>query len=324
MIRSFIKPLNALLAGFSFLQGSITGRAVVSGMPVAISVELTNHCNLNCPECNSGSRLMKRERGFMDIVLFDKIVSELNPYLLNLNLYFQGEPMMHPEFFSFLEKCKKINTTVATNGHFLSAGNADKLVRSGLKKLIISLDGMDKATYSLYRVNGDFDTVLEGIRNVSEAKKKSSSPIKVIIQFLVNKNNEHQISQVKHFSGEIKANLKLKSMQIINSDTFEKWLPSIKKFCRYEITEGEYRIKSLFPNRCARLWFNPVITWDGKVVPCCFDKDADHILGDLNEDSFQEIWNGPKYRIFRRSLISGRYLTDICRNCTSGLKGVIY
>lgn len=232
--------------------------------------------------------------------------------------------MMHPEFFSFLEKCKKINTTVATNGHFLSAGNADKLVRSGLKKLIISLDGMDKATYSLYRVNGDFDTVLEGIRNVSEAKKKSSSPIKVIIQFLVNKNNEHQISQVKHFSGEIKANLKLKSMQIINSDTFEKWLPSIKKFCRYEITEGEYRIKSLFPNRCARLWFNPVITWDGKVVPCCFDKDADHILGDLNEDSFQEIWNGPKYRIFRRSLISGRYLTDICRNCTSGLKGVIY
>jgi radical SAM protein with 4Fe4S-binding SPASM domain len=122
----------------------------------------------------------------------------------------------------------------------------------------------------------------------------------------------------------MKANLKLKSMQIINSDTYEKWLPSFKKFSRYEETERGYRIKSSFPNRCARLWFNPVITWDGKVVPCCFDKDADHILGDLNEDSFHDIWKGPKYRIFRRSLVSGRYLTDICRNCTSGLKGVIY
>jgi radical SAM protein with 4Fe4S-binding SPASM domain len=324
MIRAFIKPLNVLLAGFSFLQGLVTGRTVVQGMPIAISVELTNHCNLNCPECNSGSRLMKRERGFMNTVLFDKIVSELSPYLLNLNLYFQGEPMMHPGFFSFLEKCKKINTTVATNGHFLSAENADKLVRSGLKKLIISLDGMDKATYSLYRINGDFDKTLEGIKNVSEAKKKNTSPIKVIIQFLVNKNNEHQISQVKHFSGKMKTNLKLKSMQIINSDTYEKWLPSFKKFSRYEETERGYRIKSSFPNRCARLWFNPVITWDGKVVPCCFDKDADHILGDLNEDSFHDIWKGQKYRIFRRSLVSGRYLTDICRNCTSGLKGVIY
>ena len=54
-----------------------------------------------------------------------------------------------------------------------------------------------------------------------------------------------------------------------------------------------------------RFWFNPVITWDGKVVPCCFDKDAEYVMGDLNQDSFREIWNGTKYRIFRKSILSG-------------------
>ena len=81
-------------------------------------------------------------------------------------------------------------------------------------------------------------------------------------------------------------------------------------------------IRSSLPDRCARLWFNPVITWDGKVLPCCFDKDADHIMGDLNQESFRDIWNGAKYRLFRRILLSDRSSIEICRNCTSGLKGV--
>jgi radical SAM protein with 4Fe4S-binding SPASM domain len=78
------------------------------------------------------------------------------------------------------------------------------------------------------------------------------------------------------------------------------------------------------PNRCARLWFNPVITWDGKVIPCCFDKDAKFIMGDLNQDSFREIWNGPRYRVFRKAILKDRSMTEICTNCTSGLSGVKY
>jgi radical SAM protein with 4Fe4S-binding SPASM domain len=101
-------------------------------------------------------------------------------------------------------------------------------------------------------------------------------------------------------------------------------MPSESRFRRYKFKEGEYRIKSSLPDRCTRIWFTPVITWDGKVVPCCFDKDTEYIMGDLNQDSFAEIWNGPKYRIFRKSILSGRHMIEMCRNCTSGLRGVRY
>jgi radical SAM protein with 4Fe4S-binding SPASM domain len=118
----------------------------------------------------------------------------------------------------------------------------------------------------------------------------------------------------------MKASFHLKSMQIINKDSYGSWLPSLGKFSRYEKTDNGYTLKNPFPNKCSRLWFNPVITWDGKVLPCCFDKNADHVMGDLNEDPFTEIWNDPRYKMFRRSVLSDRKIIEICRNCTSGLK----
>jgi radical SAM protein with 4Fe4S-binding SPASM domain len=113
-------------------------------------------------------------------------------------------------------------------------------------------------------------------------------------------------------------------MQIIGKNSFDSWLPANGKFRRYKIGDGKYQIKSTLPDRCARLWFNPVVTWDGKVLPCCFDKDADHTMGDLGQESFNEIWNSTKSRLFRRALLSDRSSIEICRNCTSGLNGVKY
>lgn len=68
------------------------------------------------------------------------------------------------------------------------------------------------------------------------------------------------------------------------------------------------------------MWHSCVITWDGKVVPCCFDKDAHFVLGDLKEQTFKEIWFGEKYNHFRKSLLKSRSEIEICKNCTEGTK----
>lgn len=323
MKGGFVRSANVIKSGYAYIESVITGKPSEYGMPPFLSVEISNFCNLNCPECLSGSGIMTRERGYMDINLYGKILSEAGLFLYVLNLYFQGEPMMHPEFFTFLNKFGSYRLIVSTNGHFLSPDNADRIVRSDLDRLIISLDGMDQESYSAYRRNGNLQQVINGIRNVSQAKRKYGSDLRLELQFLVNRRNEHQIRDVKRFAREVKASVHLKSMQIMNYDNIETWQPSSFRFRRYFKKDGEYHIKSSLPDRCLRLWFNPVITWDGKVVPCCFDKDAKYIMGDLNKSSLREIWNGPAYRKFRERVLAGRRSIDICRNCTSGLSRLI-
>lgn len=324
MFKRFIKPVNALKTGYSFYFSRITRHSIISEMPVAIGIEISGECNLRCTECSFGSGLMSRRKGFMDIGLYEKIIPELKPYLYNINLYFQGEPMLHSYFFDFLELSKGIKVTVSTNGHFLSEENAEKLARSELDKIIISLDGMDRETYSLYRQGGEFEKVIQGIKNISKAVSNNGSSLKMEIQYLVNRYNEKQIPYAARFSKEVNAVLRLKSMQIINNKNFDNWLPESEKFKRYRKNNNDYTIKNALGNHCLRLWLNPVVTWDGLVVPCCFDKDADNIMGDLTESSFRAIWNGEKYKIFRDSVLKRRKSIPICRNCTSGLHGIKY
>jgi MoaA/NifB/PqqE/SkfB family radical SAM enzyme len=244
MIESLSKPVNLFKTVYSYLNGSATGKTDINGMPVSISAELTNNCNLRCPHCSSGAGLMGRKRGFMDIELFKNVMKELNPYLYNVNLHFQGEPMLHPQFFSFIANCLKTHSVVSTNGHYLSEESSEQIAGSGLNRLIVSLDGMDQETYSAYRVGGSVNRVIDGLKNVTRAKKKHNSSLKIEIQFLVNRFNEHQIPVVREFARSIQASLSLKSMQIIDKENIASWLPSESRFRRYKIKKGDYAIKN--------------------------------------------------------------------------------
>ena len=78
--------------------------------------------------------------------------------------------------------------------------------------------------------------------------------------------------------------------------------------------------KNALHNHCWRLWHATVISWDGLVVPCCFDKDAQHTLGDLKGKSFKEVWHNDKYKRFREQVLLGRKNIDICANCSEGTR----
>jgi radical SAM protein with 4Fe4S-binding SPASM domain len=245
---------------------------------------------------------------------------QLGHSLLSCNLYFQGEPLLHPEFPSFLHQARKVYKTISTNGHFLTETIAKEIVKSGRGKIIISMDGLDQETYSLYRTNGDLERVMEGLNNISQARKKYKSVFNIEVQMLVNRFNEHQVEEFRKFARELGVKPVLKTMQIYDTEAYSRWLPESERFRRYSEVAGEYRIKSDLPNRCSRLWFVPVITWDGRVLPCCFDKDATYVMGDLGSSTFRDIWKGEKYRKFRRAVLSERNKFDICRNCTSGIR----
>ena len=308
----------------SYYYSKYTKKTVQWGVPISISIEPTTSCNLRCPECPSGLRSFTRPTGMLKSDFFRQTIDALHKDLTYLIFYFQGEPYLNPEFLEMVKYAagKRIYTATSTNAHYLTEENARKTVESGLDRLIISIDGTTQEVYEQYRVGGKLEKVLDGTRQIIRMKKemKSSTP-HVIFQFLVVRPNEHQIGDVKKLAKELGVDeVRLKTAQIYDFEDGSDLIPLQTKYSRYrKLATGKWEIKNPLNDHCWKLWHSCVVTWDGLVVPCCFDKDAQHRLGDLKLTPFREIWQAWPYQEFRASVLKGRGQIDICRNCTEGL-----
>lgn len=315
------KLINYLILKCSFYYSILMRKPFHAGMPASLSTEPTTSCNLRCPECPSGLRQFTRPAGQMPEEDFKNIIDQLKDRLAYLLLYFQGEPFLNPDIFKMIRYASKnrIYTTSSTNGHYLEDDNARNIVASGLDRLIISMDGTDQYTYERYRRGGELDRVTDGIQSLVRWKKqlRSSRPY-IILQFLVLKTNEHQIPAMKKLAKELQVDrLEFKSAQIYDFEQNHDLIPKNTKYSRYtKAGDGSWTLMKRIRNRCFRMWSGAVITWDGRVVPCCFDKDAKHQLGMLERNSFEEIWRSNAYDDFRKQLLSDRSKIDICMNCT--------
>lgn len=295
------------------------------GLPVSISIEPTTSCNLRCPECPSGLRNFTRPTGMLDLELYKRMLDELYPTLWYLILYFQGEPYLHSQFFELIKAAssKRIYTATSTNGHYLNSENARKTVESGLDRLIISIDGTTQETYEAYRVGGSLERVISGTRElVSWKNRLGSSTPHLVFQFLVVRPNEHQISEIKDMANSLGVDeVALKTAQIYQYHQGSPLIPENDRYSRYQKNgDGSYSLKNPLLNHCWKMWHSCVITWDGQVVPCCFDKDANHPMGDMRTQRFKDLWFGEKYAKFRSSLTKARSEIDICTNCTEGTR----
>jgi radical SAM protein with 4Fe4S-binding SPASM domain len=260
----------------------------------------------------------------IDMSLFRNIIDDLHEDLTYLTLYFQGEPYLHPRFTDLVQYASKRNiyTSASTNGHHLNGENAVKTVRSGLDKLIISIDGMEQNTYERYRIGGRLDRVLKGIDTLIDAKSKLGSVRPFIeAQFIVFGHNEHETALFTRMCRARGIKASIKTAQLYPHQDWEAYLPTNARYSRYERgSSGEMVVKNKLLNHCWRMWYSSVVTWDGSVVPCCFDKDASHSMGNVGEASFTAVWRGAAYDNFRRALLKGRKHIDICRNCTEGTR----
>lgn len=329
--RNFLSKLtwrkiaNAGKIYTSYQMASAGATPKIMGLPIALSVEPTTSCNLRCPECPSGLRSFTRPTGMLAMDTYSDILRELSPTLAYLTLYFQGEPYLHPQFLNLVSEAAKQNiyTATSTNAHYLHSENARKTVESGLDRLIVSIDGTDQETYASYRVGGNLEKVLEGTRQVLHWKEKlKSATPHIIFQFLVVAPNEHQLKDVQSLADELGVDeVVYKTAQIYDFEGGSDLIPNDLSYSRYTPNgDGTWRLKHKLENKCWKMWHSSVITWDGKVVPCCFDKDAVHSLGSTDSQAFHNIWNGDAYNTFRKMVFQSRNEIEMCKNCTEGAK----
>jgi len=322
---TFLRAVNFLKAKRSFYLSKVFKTPKFLSSPISVSIEPTTACNLACPECPSGLKQFTRPEGNLKPSFYQSIIDQIHRKTFYLNFYFQGEPYINPNFLEMVAYAngKKMYTATSTNAHFLNEDNAIKTIKSGLSRLTISIDGTTQETYESYRKNGSLNKVIKGTKNVIKWKKalKSKTPY-VIFQFLVVKPNEHQIEDAKKLASDLGVDeIRFKTAQLYNFKNGNDLMPSIEKYARYKKqADGTYRLKNKMLNECWRMWSSCVITWDGKVVPCCFDKDAKHQLGDINQTNIQQIWHSKPYHNFRKTLLTHRQSIDICQNCTEGTK----
>jgi len=316
---------NWLITVLSFYCSRMLCISYHPARPISLSIEPTTSCNLGCPECPSGLKIFHRPTGQLLPEQFAQWLPEFQKHAIWVNFYFQGEPFLNKKIFQLIQQATdaRLYTCVSTNGHFLHEAHVKSILQCGLKLIIISIDGVTQSTYENYRIHGSLSSVLEGTQRLVTARNSTpKSKLKIIFQFLVTSANENEMETAKTMAKEIGVDeIRFKTTQVYDYKNGHALLPKNEKLSRYvRLSDGTYKIKNALDNHCWRMWSGTVITWDGQVVPCCFDKDAEHSMGNLKNHSLKEIWNNHAYRNFRSALFKSRSSHAICTNCSEGTR----
>ena len=315
---------NIIKTSASFVLSAFIGKPVVWGVPPVLTIEPTNICNLHCPLCTTGAGEMERTAGRMSLETYTKIIDLLGKDIFFLLIYHQGEPYINKHFFEFVRiaKGKNIYVTTSTNGHFFTDQNITKTIDSGLDSMIISVDGATPQSYKKYRIGGNLEKVLQGTEKLIKEKNRRRSRIpNVALQFMVMKHNESEIPEIKKMAKQLNVDrLLIKNIEVRSLKEAKEWLPENEKYRRYDHSGNQYIVKGANKKSCTRPWLSSLINWDGTFVPCCFDKNGEFPMGNVDHLlSVDEMWRGPAFMDFRKVLLQNRQSINICRNCNQGI-----
>lgn len=278
--------------------------------PKIISVEPTNNCNLNCGYCLVGMqnecvstehKNLTRQPGFMDIALFKKIVKDAADFgTKDIQLFFQGEPLLHKGIADMvrLSKAQSLFTSVFTNGLLLDEDLAGRLIKAGLDDMRFSIDGITEETYQQNRRGGAFGKAYQNLQIT--ARKAKGTQLKLTWQFIVMRNNEHEVKEAQKMAEGLGIEFFAKTFAVTN--------PGLAP------ANPVYR-RRLQIKPCIDIYRNIFVFWDGRVVPCCYDLAGKYVVGDLTDNTISEIWDSAEYRLLRKRISSAADEPSICRSC---------
>lgn len=305
------------LAGVYFGYGLsiLLRRPIVISPPSFITVEPVCGCNLQCPECPVGTGELGRRTGMIELDVVDSILESFGRRAIWVNLYFQGEPFLHPKLHEIVERfsSQRIFTSVSTNGLLLTPEIVDKILLAGLKEIIFSVDGASEEEYLAYRRGGSFQTVVENIRLVV-AKRKGRGTFfpRIVYQTLVTSSNENNLDNIQKFAYKLGVDtVDFKTLNLHHGVDSNKLLPSTSKLSRYT----QVKTKRERSNACFRLWSNAVISFDGRLALCCMDKEV-AMLYNVNIMNLSEAWMSLHFNGIRNGMVTGSELPNLCKSCS--------
>jgi len=276
---------------------------IVSDFPIHLDIEINTHCNLKCFMCFQSYDPPKTVN--METEVFKKIIDEgIKKGLCSIKTQYRGEPLLDPRMPELVKYAKDkgiLEVMFNTNATLLIEEKARALIEAGLDKIICSVDGCTEKVYEDIRINANFKTTLQNIKNLQKLKKEMGvkKPI-VRVQMVDTPKNHHQIDDYLKFWGKIADHVGIEDMLDWNAK--EEDTTPLPDFA------------------CAQLWQRLLITADGDVLPCCRatrgGTEKLMVLGNIKESTISEIWQGDKLKALRNLHYNGEsQKVRMCRLC---------
>ena len=307
-----INPRRA--ANLALLLGEMmSGRDGVRSHPFYLRIEVSPYCSLRCPGCMMGdmdlteSSPEHRRSGMMDYQTFVASVEPLVPWLLKVNLYDEGEPLLNKRIYDMVRYLSHHDVGSCISSNFslpLSDDTLHELVHCGLEHLVVSLDGATQETYSRYRKGGKLSLVVENVRRLQRLLDASpSSKLKIELQFLDFGDNSAEQEDVRALA----ESLGVWRFTAIEGCSREGWVG-----VHFPGTAAERREKG-----CYHLWAATTVNSAGEMGTCDFGED--HGLPNIGAASrygASGLRNHPSMRRLRASFrADGPPLHEVCQNC---------
>lgn len=281
--------------------------------PFYLRIEVSPICNLVCPGCLLGGAKRSetnpehRNGKVMSLELFKKSVEYFIPYLIKVNLYDEGEPLLNrqiPKMISHLKR-NKVATCVSSNFSFKISDNyMRELLQCGLDHLIVALDGATQESYATYRKGGNIALVIGNLERLVSMRNELESTMKIEIQFLEFRHNKDEKEGVFKIAQE----LDVWRFTVIENCSTQGWEGK-----RFKGTKEERRKRG-----CYQLWIATTITSVGE-IGCC-DYGEDHgipNIGLASDYSSQKLRNCPSIIKLRQSFrYNSKSLNPICCHCS--------
>jgi len=271
--------------------------------PISLNIESTNLCNLECFFCPREDSA--KGVGSIDYDLFCRIVDECaekGPLKL-INLHKDGEPLAHPRIYDMVryiaEKGAAEKFGFTSNGILLDERRAVKLVDSGITNLSFSIDATSEDSYERAKGRRKYGVVVDNVRRFLATKPDH---INVAVKFIAMKENEGDEEEFVELWSDSGAEL------IINQ--YHDWSGSVRD-------SSLHGIQPVAEKACENPFYSLAVNWDGTVSICCVDWDSQGLVGDVREQSLEEIWRGGQLRLLRDFHLSGRACeVGACDGCT--------
>ena len=297
---------------------SLFGLVRITHMPTFVSVEPANVCQLRCPECpvGNGKRLEGRGDRLMSREVWKRVLAEVKDTAHTIQFYFQGEPLLNPDLPQMVREAHEagLYTITSTNAQALTPAMAEALIHAGLDRIIVSMDGLTDESYNAYRIGGSLEKTKAALRYLREAKERLHGRTTIELQCLRLRTNEQEWAAFKRVYKQLGADkLVLKTAQLYDYTDGHPLMPSDARYSRYtKGADGLFHRKKL-GRGCLRVWSGVVITTNGDVLPCCYDKAHSFTYGNITTQPLAQLFANERALAFRKAAINEQ--PTICQEC---------